>query len=379
MNMRGIIKMINDLNLITLKKLGEEIILFPGTSHPDLAKRIADILQLNLGRVNIDKFYNGDMKVQLKDNVRMLDVYILQTATCTPGYSVNDYIWELCMMADAALRASAKSVSAVMPNYAYSQQDKKTDGREPISAKIVAVVLKAIGVSRFITLDIHAPAIQGFVDGPFDPLFAIRWLFQALKHFLKNNINDNKYICLGPDSGAISRNKWLSEYGGLDLAFGYKTRKGKDMPEVQTILGDIKDKICLVVDDKISSGRTLIDLTRLAVSKFGAVEIIPVVAHPSPQTEALENILNTDNINILVLSNTLPIDPKIKIPPEKKLIVVDIAPLLAFAIRANQTVRGSISQLYNLEPFELGLNYQIYSNEGIKEVATIAEMSLAVN
>lgn len=345
-------------------------VIISGSSHPTLASEIAVCSNIPLLRRELGKFYNDELQVQLKESVRRRDVYIIQSVASTwhNGYTVNDNLVELLLMIDATRRAAAASISAVVTHYCYSKQDQKFSGRQPISAKLIANLIQAAGASRVITIDLHAAGIQGFFDIPVDNLFMIHLMLTALKdHMGVDSFDITKYRVLSPDVGGVSRARWVAEFLKLLLSIAFKRRPEKDVAEVTEMVGNVENKIVLTPDDLISSGGTVEEIHDYAVFQRGVKEIIPLITHPSPKKEAIEKILKCSNIQILVVADTIPIDPGTRIPHGKKLIVVSPASIIALAIMQNQLRGGSVSQLFDMDPKKMGLKYRIMSSNGIQE------------
>jgi len=358
-----------------------QVAFIAGRSHIELAQKIANLLQINLHKCTIAEFGNAEIMIKIEENVREKNVYIFQTDTIGKNengerISPNDYFIEMLLLLDAANRADANIATVITPSYFYARQERKTAGREPISAKVTANCIAVHHAKRLITMDLHAQAIQGFLEIPVDNLYAIKWLVAAYRHHVKNNISSDDYITLAPDAGGVPRARWMSEYLGLKMATAYKVRVGLDKPEVLDIAGDIKYKKCLTPDDIISSGGTLVELAEKAVDELRAKEIIPLVTHPSPKKDSLEKILNSDNIKTLVIANTVPIDYDVKIPYDKTLIIVDVSPIFAAAICMIEN-RESLSKVFQYRPSQLGLSYEILTSSGRELIVPEEDMVFA--
>lgn len=226
-----------------------EIRLFSGSAHPDLARRVAEALGVPLGKALVDRFPDGEVRVRLLESVRGEDVYLIQP-TCPP---VNDHLMELLLLADAARRSSAGRINAVIPYFGYARQDKQTEGREPISARLVAGLLERVGVERVIAIDLHAPQIQGFFDIPVDHLSAVRLFARYLreKGYVENA------VVVSPDAGRAEEARRLAERLGLPLAMLAKRRLGPRETSVTYVIGDVEGKRPILVDDIVSTGGTI--------------------------------------------------------------------------------------------------------------------------
>lgn len=305
--------------------------LFSGTAHPELAESLSRELELPLGRAIVDTFKNGETRVKLEENVRGSDVFLLQP-TCHP---VNEHIMELLLLIDAAKRASAARITAVMPYYGYARQEKKTSGREPISAKLVANLLTVAGADRILAVDLHAPAIEGFFDIPVDHLRATPLLAQAFR----SQIQDGDVAVVSPDAGGVARAEDFRRRVGGSLAIISKQHPGPDATETLDMVGDVEGKVAIIVDDMISTGGTLIEAAEMLKSR-GARSIQVAATHGIFAGDAIERIVASD-IERLFVTDTLPL-PK---ATDGKVEVISVAPLLAEAI--TRTHKGlSISALF---------------------------------
>ncbi|MCL4513624.1 MAG: ribose-phosphate pyrophosphokinase [Candidatus Eremiobacteraeota bacterium] len=309
--------------------------LFSGNSNPHLAAEIASYLGTSVGKAFIGRFANGEIQVKIEENVRGQHVFLLQS-TSTP---VNDHIMELLIMIDALRRASARTITAVIPYFGYAKQEKKTSGREPISAKLVANLITVAGADRVITIDLHAAAIQGFFDIPLDNLMALPLLSD---YFTKNRFKNNNTVVVSPDAGGVARARTFAERLGATLAIIFKRRPRPDISEVIEVVGEVKGKRALIIDDMISTGGTLIAAAEI-LQERGAVEVYACGTHPVFAPGAVEMVVHSQ-IKELVVTNTIPVsDQALK---SEKIQVLSIAPLLGEAIRrinGNQ----SVSELFN--------------------------------
>jgi ribose-phosphate pyrophosphokinase len=311
-----------------------ELKVFSGNANIGLAKRIAKVLGVELGKAKVGKFSNGETSVEIQESIRECDVYIVQP-TCNPA--VNDNLMELLVLTDAMCRASATRITAVIPCFGYARQDKKDKARAPITGKLVANLIQTAGVHRVITLDLHASQIQGFFDIPVDNLYAEPLIVKYIRQ-----IPGPKAI-VSPDAGGVKRAKSISDLLGdhTDLVIIHKERKQANEVEAMTLVGDVAGKICFLVDDMADTCGTL-QLAAATLQEKGAKEIYACVTHGVLSGPALSRI-NASEIKELVVTNSIPQDNNTTNSP--KLKVIDIAPILAEAIR--RTHYGeSISALF---------------------------------
>jgi ribose-phosphate pyrophosphokinase len=320
------------MEISTKKKL----ILAAGRSNPELAKEIADRLGTGLAEVEIADFANGEVYIRFAENVRGADVFILQTH-CAP---INQNIMEQLIMIDAAKRASAKRISAIIPFYGYARQDKKSRGREPISARLVADLLTVAGADRMLTVDLHTAQIQGFFDKPVDHMTALPMLADYLAEKF-----DGDLVIVSPDAGRISVAEKFAGRLHAPLAILHKRRRTdrRNVSETLEVVGDVKGRRCVLVDDMIDTAGTITGGAE-ALERFGAEEVYAVATHPILSDPATDRIKNVP-IRELVVTNTVPL------PVEKqidKITVLSIAPLLADTIRAVFSDK-SVSEIFQGE------------------------------
>jgi len=309
-----------------------ELKVFSGNANIGLAKRIAKVLGVELGKAKVGKFSNGETSVEIQESIRECDVYIVQP-TCNPA--VNDNLMELLVLTDAMCRASATRITAVIPCFGYARQDKKDKARAPITGKLVANLIQTAGVHRVITLDLHASQIQGFFDIPVDNLYAEPLIVKYIKQ-----IPGPKAI-VSPDAGGVKRAKSISDLLGADLVIIHKERKKANEVEGMTLVGDVAGKICILVDDMADTCGTL-QLAAATLHEKGAKEIYACVTHGVLSGPALTRI-NESEIKELVVTNSIPQDQNTLNCP--KLKVIDVATMLAESIR--RTHNGeSISALF---------------------------------
>ena len=299
----------------------KKLVLITGRAYPALAERVAEELGAELVPTDARTFANGELYARFDESVRGCDAFVIQSHT----HPINEWLMEQLIMVDALKRASAKRITVVAPFYPYSRQDKKGRGREPISARLVADLFKAAGADRIMSVDLHASQIQGFFDGPVDHLFAMPVL---LDHF-KKTIDRDDLCVVSPDMGRVRVADVWSDKLGAPLAIIHKRRDPlvPNQVTVHDIVGDVKDKWCVVVDDMIDTGGTIAKAAE-ALKANGARGVTIACTHAIFSGRATEH-LSQDFIDQVVVTDTLPL------PPEKrfeKLTVLSIAPLLAQAI-----------------------------------------------
>ena len=301
----------------------KSLMLFSGRGFPELAKEIGEVLGVAPTPADAYEFANGEIFVRYKDSVRGSDAFVVQSVT----HGVNTWMMETLIMVDALKRGSAKRITVVLPFYPYARQDKKHRGREPISARLVADLLKTAGANRILTVDLHTAQIQGFFDGPVDHLFAM----DILAEYIEEKYAGRPMTVVAPDSGRVRvAERWTDRLGGCPLAFIHKTRDPLKPNQVvaNRVVGEVEGRVCLIVDDMIDTGGTICSAAEM-LHDSGAADVIVASTHAllsDPATERLKN----GRISEVVVTNTLPL------PPEKqldKIAVLSIAPLLARAIR----------------------------------------------
>ena len=310
-------------------------VLFTGNSNIDLAKKVAKNLETDLGPMKVGTFSDGEINVEVNENVRGKDTFIIQS-TNNPA---EKNLIELVLMVDALKRASARSVTAVIPYFGYSRQDRRVrSARVPISAKVIADMLSEVGISRIITLDIHSEQIQGFFSFPVDNIYTANIMVKGLLE--KYNVEDLQVV--SPDTGGVIRARSVAKTLGVqDLAIIDKRREKANESEVINLIGDVEGKVCIVPDDLIDTAGTLSNASH-ALKDKGAKEIIAYITHPVLSGNAIEN-LNNSAIDKLVVSNSIDIGDKSKKCP--KIDVFDISNVLSEAIK-RITTGDSISELF---------------------------------
>ena len=310
-------------------------VLFTGNSNIDLAKKVASNLETDLGPMKVGTFSDGEINIEVDENVRGKDTFIIQST----NYPAEKNLMELVLMVDALKRASARSVTAVIPYFGYSRQDRRVrSARVPISAKVIADMLSEVGISRIITLDIHSEQIQGFFSFPVDNIYTANLMVKGL--LKKYKVEDLQVV--SPDTGGVIRARSVAKTLGVqDLAIIDKRREKANESEVINLIGDVEGKVCIVPDDLIDTAGTLSNASH-ALKDKGAKEIIAYITHPVLSGNAIEN-LNNSAIDKLVVSNSIDIGDKSKKCP--KIDVFDISPILSEAI-ARIATGDSISELF---------------------------------
>ena len=297
---------------------GKKLKIFTGNANPELAKEICDYLGLPLGEAFVGRFNNGEVQIMIDESVRGKDVFIIQPTS----YPVNDNLMELMVMADALKRASARHITAVVPYYGYARQDRKTRGREPITAKLVANLMQTSGITRLVTIDLHAGQIQGFFDVPVDHLYGASIL---AKYINEKNLED--VIVVSPDLGGVTRARDLADRIGAPIAIIEKKRPEPGVAKVMNLIGDVKGKNCIIVDDIVDTAGSLVEGAK-ALKEFGAKSVMAAVTHAVLTDPASERIVNS-NIKELIVTNTMPLPENCKL---ENVTQLSVAPLLGEAI-----------------------------------------------
>ncbi len=312
------------------------IVLVSGTSNKTLSKKISEYLDVPLVDPQIRRFANGEIFCEIEKNVRGADVFIVQT-TSAP---VNDNIMELLVMIDALKRASAESITAVVPHYGYSRQDRKASPRTPISAKLVADLLTVAGANRVVTMDLHAGQIQGFFDIPFDNIYASPVFLSYIKDELSLDIE--KLVFVSPDAGGVERVRWYAKKLGTDIAMIDKRRTGPNVAKAMNIVGDVKDKDVIIIDDMIDTAGTLIEAAK-TLKDHGAKKIYSFATHGVFSNPAAERIDSSQELSQVVVTDTIPLTPELK--KVSKIKVLSTAEILSKAIHRTFN-HDSVSSLF---------------------------------
>jgi ribose-phosphate pyrophosphokinase len=309
--------------------------IFSGNANPALSAEIAEYLGVELGQAKVSRFADGEIKLEIGQSVRGMDVFIIQP-TCAP---VNDNLMELLIMMDAMKRASAQRITAIIPYYGYARQERKQKARDPISAKLVANLLTAAGADRVVTMDLHANAIQGFFDIPVDHLPGVPLLAD---YYLKKNLEN---IVVGsPDIGGVTRARSLAGRLGCGLAIIDKRRPEPNKSEIMNIIGDVKGKTVIMIDDMIDTAGTITQGAAALKERAGAEKVYACCTHPILTPPAIERI-NNSVIEEVLITNTVPLHPEVQ-GVSDKIKTVSVAPLLGEAIiRIHENL--SVSYLFD--------------------------------
>jgi ribose-phosphate pyrophosphokinase len=321
---------------MTKRTTEKQLMLFSGRAHPVLAEEVADLLGTKLTPTSAYDFANSEIYVRYEESVRGSDAFVIQSHTAP----INQWLMEHLIMVDALKRASAKRITVVMPFWGYSRQDKKHRGREPISARLVADMFKTAGADRIISVDLHADQLQGYFDGPVDHLMAL----PLLTDYIKDKYGSQPLAVVSPDAGRIKvAERWAARLGGAPLAFIHKTRDINRPNETvaNRVVGDVKGRICILTDDMIDTGGTIVKACD-ALMADGAAGVVIAATHPILSEPAVDRLKNSSDTEI-VITNTLPV------PAEKqfdKLTTLSIAPLVARAIR-EVFEDGSVTSMFD--------------------------------
>ena len=320
-----------EVETVTSKRL----LLAAGRSHPALAEAIARELGVELAKLSAYDFANGEIFVRFEESVRGTDAFVLQSHTLP----INKWIMEQLLLIDALRRASARRISVIIPYYGYARQDKKHRGREPISARLMADLLKTAGADRIMTVDLHTSQIQGFFDGPVDHLFAIK----ILAEHVQSRYDRKEITIVSPDSGRVRVAERWTDILGSPLAIIHK-RRDPDVPnEVKMfeVVGEVKDRICVLVDDMIDTGGTIVKAAE-TLFEYGAKDVIVTATHGILSGKAAEK-LQGSRIAEVIVTDTLPIVAESRF---NKLTILPIAPMIANAVR-EVFHEGSVTSLFD--------------------------------
>ena len=317
----------------------KSLMLFGGRANPELALKIADDLGVQLGPVTLKTFTSGEVYCRYEESIRGADVFLIQSICGNPatGMTPNDALMELMLMIDAAVGASAHRVIAVTPFFGYSRQDKKSAPREPISSRMVARMLESAGADRVVTMDLHAGQIQGFFQRPVDHMTA---MFMLTQYF--NDLHLEDVVVVSPDTGRAKLNKKFASKMGAGLAILDKDRPAQQVAEIGYVIGDVKDKTCVIVDDMIDTAGTLSAAGR-AVIDAGAKKVYAAATHPVFSGQAYENLANSP-FEEIVVTDTIPLRPG---APDK-IRVISASDMLTDSIRAIFT-DDSVSEVFDGE------------------------------
>jgi ribose-phosphate pyrophosphokinase len=310
------------------------MVVFSGTAHPQLARSIVSRLNLPLGKANVGRFSDGEVQVEIAENVRGKDVFIVQPT----GNPTDNHLMELLLMVDAVRRASAARITAVIPYFGYSRQDRRPrSARVPISARVVADMITGVGADRVLTVDLHSDQIQGFFDIPVDNVYA--------SPVLLTDIWRSKYprvIVVSPDVGGVVRARAMAkQLGGADLAIVDKRRPGPNIAKVMNIIGDVKGRSCVLLDDMVDTAGTLCEAARV-LKEEGAASVVAYCTHPVLSGPAVER-LTASVLDELVVTDTIPLRPETQACP--KIRQLSVADMLAETMR-RINAEESVSSIY---------------------------------
>jgi len=310
--------------------LSRALKIISGNANLSLSKEISNYLETPLVDVLLTRFSDGEIRVQINENVRGADVFVIQSLT----YPTNDSIMELLLLLDALKRSSAHRITAVIPYYAYARQDRKDKPRVPISAKLLADLIQTAGAHRVLTVDLHSAQIQGFFNIPVDNIFALPVIYKYLK---AKNIED--LVIVSPDAGGVERARMLQNRLGGNLAIIYKKRPAPNVVETLDVIGDVSGKNAVIIDDIIDTAGTIVAAADMLISK-GAKSVIAACTHPVFSGPAVERLKNS-SIQEVIATNTIPVDGK----EFDKLTVISVAELIGEAIK-RINIESSVSSLF---------------------------------
>lgn len=310
------------------------MVLVSGTSNPTLSKKISEFLDVPLVNPQIRRFANGEIYCEIEKNVRGADVFVIQS-TCAP---VNEHLMELLIIVDALKRASANSITAVVPHYGYSRQDRKSAPRTPITSKLVADMMTIAGCSRVITMDLHAGQIQGFFNIPFDNIFAS----PVILEWVQKNLDPSNLITVSPDAGGVERVRYYAKRMNADLALIDKRRTGPNVAEAMNVIGDVNGKDCIIIDDMIDTAGTLVQAAK-ALKKNGAKKIYAAATHPVFSDPAIQRLAECSELEAIIVTDTIPLAENAR--KLDKIKVVTTADILSKAIHRTYN-HDSVSSLF---------------------------------
>ena len=305
-----------------MNKINKGLDIFTGTANPEFAKEVSEILGIKISKADVGYFSDGELKVEIEENVRGHDTFIIQSA-CSP---TNKNVMEIMLIADALKRSSASRITAVVPYYGYARQDRRVrSARVPISAKVVADMFASVGIDRVLTIDLHSETIQGFFDMPADNVYATKFMVDDIK----DNNDRNEVVVVSPDVGGVVRSRALAKLlDDTDLAIIDKRRAVANESEVMNIIGEVEGKVCLVPDDIIDTAGTLCNAAK-ALKDKGAKAVKAYITHPVLSGPAIER-LNKSEIDELIVTNSIPLNKDAK--KCSKIRVISIANIIAECI-----------------------------------------------
>ncbi len=313
----------------------DELEIFTGNSNPALAREVCENLGVRLGEAEVGRFPDGEVMVEIRQNVRGGDCFVLQSI-CTPP---NENLMELLLLMDALRRASAARITAVIPYFGYGRQDRKVAPRVPISAKLVADLITTAGASHVLTVDLHAGQIQGFFNIPVDNLYAM----PVLSQYLRKRVDSEKVSVVSPDAGGVERARAFARRLNANLAIiDKRRRRASEVAEMQ-LVGEVRDSIALLVDDMIDTAGTITEAARV-VTEAGAIEVLACATHPILSDPACER-LNASNLKEVIATNTIPLRAKAQ-AELPRLKVLSVGGLIAEAVRRIHN-EESVSSLFN--------------------------------
>ena len=305
-----------------MNKINKGLDIFTGTANPEFAKEVSEILGIKISKADVGYFSDGELKVEIEENVRGHDTFIIQS-TCSP---TNKNVMEIMLIADALKRSSASRITAVVPYYGYARQDRRVrSARVPISAKVVADMFASVGIDRVLTIDLHSETIQGFFDMPADNVYATKFMVDDIK----DNNDRNEVVVVSPDVGGVVRSRALAKLlDDTDLAIIDKRRAVANESEVMNIIGEVEGKVCIVPDDIIDTAGTLCNAAK-ALKDKGAKAVKAYITHPVLSGPAIER-LNKSEIDELIVTNSIPLNKDAK--KCSKIRVISIANIIAECI-----------------------------------------------
>ena len=305
-----------------MNKINKGLDIFTGTANPEFATEVSEILGIKISKADVGYFSDGELKVEIEENVRGHDTFIIQS-TCSP---TNKNVMEIMLIADALKRSSASRITAVVPYYGYARQDRRVrSARVPISAKVVADMFASVGIDRVLTIDLHSETIQGFFDMPADNVYATKFMVDVIK----DNNDRNEVVVVSPDVGGVVRSRALAKLlDDTDLAIIDKRRAVANESEVMNIIGEVEGKVCIVPDDIIDTAGTLCNAAK-ALKDKGAKAVKAYITHPVLSGPAIER-LNKSEIDELIVTNSIPLNKDAK--KCSKIRVISIANIIAECI-----------------------------------------------